>query len=116
MIEPPMTELYKRTFVEYLFENANCSGLFFKNSLSLASFLHSKEYSMVIDVGGHNTYIAAVSEGDVVPQCCLTSLHPPTLRRRKPDRGNGHPPHPDAPELAGPPGHEAPRDSRDGHP
>jgi hypothetical protein len=108
-----MTELYKRTFVEYLFENANCSGLFFKNCLSLASFLHSKEYSMVIDVGGHNTFIAAISEGDVVPQCYLNSVHPPQVRRRKFDRGNGHPPEPDATQLAGSAGHEAPGDDWD---
>lgn len=116
MIEPPLTELYKKTFVEYLFEKGNCSGLYFKNSLSLASYLHSKEYSVVIDVGGFNTSIAAVSEGDVVAASVLTSLRPPQIRRRKSHRGNGDALEPDEARVAGPAGHAAAGDPRQRNP
>ena len=68
MIEPPQTELFKKEFVEFMFETHNCAGLLIKNSASLSSFLHSKESAIVIDIGGHNTYISAVSEGDVLAQ------------------------------------------------
>lgn len=77
MIEPPQTEVFKKEFVEYLFESCNCAGLYFKNALALASFLHSKEFSMVIDIGGHNTYVSAISEGEIVSQCKIISVCSP---------------------------------------
>lgn len=74
MIEPPGTENYKKEFVEHLFEKENCSGLLFKNNASLSAFLHSKEHAIVIDIGGHNTFISTVSEGDVVAQGLVISF------------------------------------------
>ena len=42
--------------------------MYFKNSASLASFLHSKENSIVFDIGGYSTYITTINEGFVVPE------------------------------------------------
>lgn len=86
MIEPPQTELYKKEFVEYMFESHNCAGLLLKNSASLSSFLHSKESAIVIDLGGYNTYISAVSEGDVLAEGEFNSFHSSQIRRRNSDR------------------------------
>ena len=81
MIEPPQTDLFRKEFVEYLFEQHNSSGLYFKNSSLLASFLHSKENSIVIDIGGYNTYVSAVSEGNILQNGRLISAPSSKLRR-----------------------------------
>ena len=85
-------DCFKREFVELLFEKYDSSGVYFKNSASLASFVHSKENGIVIDVGGFNTNVSAVHEGDLLVKRSLSRLNPPHVRRRDPDQRNGSPP------------------------
>jgi actin-related protein len=54
---------YRQSMLELLFEKFNCEGLFIKSSACLSSYLFSKESSLVIDVGGHNTYVTPVNDG-----------------------------------------------------
>lgn len=49
--------------LELLFEKFETEGLFIKSSACLSSFLFSKESSLIIDIGGHNTYITPVHDG-----------------------------------------------------
>ena len=49
--------------LELLFEKFNCEGLFIKSSACLSSYLFSKESSLIIDIGGHNTYVTPVNDG-----------------------------------------------------
>jgi actin-related protein len=49
--------------LELLFENFETPGLFMKSSACLSSYLFSKESSLVIDIGGHNTFITPVHDG-----------------------------------------------------
>ena len=49
--------------LELLFERFDTPGLFIKSSACLSSFLFSKESSLVIDIGGHNTFITPVHDG-----------------------------------------------------
>lgn len=49
--------------LEILFEEKNLKGLILQSSACLSSFLFSKENSLVIDIGGHNTYISSVYDG-----------------------------------------------------
>ena len=49
--------------LELLFETFESSGLFIKSSACLSSYLFSKESSLIIDVGGHSTYITPVHDG-----------------------------------------------------
>ena len=49
--------------LEILFEEKNVEGIILKSSACLSSFLFSKENALVIDVGGHNTYISCIYDG-----------------------------------------------------
>ena len=49
--------------LELLFETFKTKGLFIKSSACLSSYLFSKESSLIIDVGGHNTFVTPVHDG-----------------------------------------------------
>jgi actin-like protein 6A len=49
--------------LELLFEKFHCEGLFIKSSACLSSYLFSKESSLIIDIGGHNTFVTPVHDG-----------------------------------------------------
>lgn len=49
--------------LELLFEKFESRGLFIKSSACLSSYLFSKENSLIIDIGGHNTFVTPVNDG-----------------------------------------------------
>lgn len=54
---------FRQSMLELLFETFKTKGLFIKSSACLSSYLFSKESSLIIDVGGHNTYVTPVHDG-----------------------------------------------------
>lgn len=54
---------FRQSMLELLFEKFETRGLFIKSSACLSSYLFSKENSLIIDIGGHNTYVTPVNDG-----------------------------------------------------
>lgn len=56
LVENPEVPLSnKKKLCDFLFGYYGIENLFLKNTASLASFLHSKENSVVIDLGGSSS-------------------------------------------------------------
>lgn len=69
LIENPIQDInHNKQLFEFLFEHYELENLFIKNSSSLASFLHSKENSLIIDMGGNNTQIVTLHEGMIMKE------------------------------------------------
>ena len=56
-------ERHRESILEILFEHFKIGGLCIKSSACLAAYLFSKEDALIIDIGGHNTYISPVHDG-----------------------------------------------------
>ena len=54
---PDMSMNAKKRLCDFLFEKYEIENVFLKNTASLSSFFHSKDNSIVIDVGGFTTNI-----------------------------------------------------------
>ncbi len=83
LVEPPEDISFRKAFVESLFERYNCPGLYFKNTSSLASLLHSRDNALVVDVGGHNTRVTAIMDGLPMPKGNVNSELVVCIRRRE---------------------------------
>lgn len=68
----------KRVQAELLFEHYGVGGLYFKSNAVLAAFLHSRENAVIVDVGGHNTFVTPIVEGFTNHKCELNRQ--PALR------------------------------------
>ena len=72
LVENPNDDLTKKKKqVELIFEKYQSKGLYFKNNASLASFLHNKRNSIILDIGGYNTFITSIEDGFIINK----SLH-----------------------------------------
>lgn len=73
LVENPNDDLSKKKKqVELIFEKYQSKGLYFKNNASLASFLHNKRNSIVMDLGGDNTFITTIEDGFIMNK---SSIH-----------------------------------------
>lgn len=67
IIEPPMIDNnFKINITNLFFNYFKISKISFIDNATLASFCHSKESSLVIDIGGYNTYITPLHEGEIL--------------------------------------------------